>query len=167
MIFGELAGLCSAGGTAGTILSNNRAKSQGRQATPRANRQLRARIGCRPASALGPGSVRRTSSPTFGRLSPGEVHARNDLKADPVRTLLTSSLPDARLIAAQWREAALNLSTTALGAVCVLSGCGPRSAQRIRGSRWRPRAQWHRIEADFTGTDCPSTLTGRVVLTKG
>jgi hypothetical protein len=28
-------------------------------------------------------------------------------------------------------------------------------------------AQATRIEADFTGTDCPSTFTGRVVLTKG
>jgi len=28
-------------------------------------------------------------------------------------------------------------------------------------------AQATRIEADFTGTDCPSTFSGRVVLTKG
>ena len=28
-------------------------------------------------------------------------------------------------------------------------------------------AQATRIEADFTGTDCPSTFTGRVILTKG
>jgi hypothetical protein len=40
-----------------------------------------------------------------------EVHARYDGEADPVRTQLTSGLPDARVLAAQWREAALALGS--------------------------------------------------------
>ena len=40
-----------------------------------------------------------------------EVHARYDGEADPMRTQLTSILPEARVLAAQWREAALGLGS--------------------------------------------------------
>jgi len=44
-------------------------------------------------------------------------------------------------------------------------------ARRVRFTAWLPRhfgsvGDATRIEADFTGTDCPSTFAGRVVLTK-
>jgi hypothetical protein len=40
-----------------------------------------------------------------------EVHARYDLEADPVRTQPTGSLVEARVVAAQWSEAALGLGS--------------------------------------------------------
>ena len=69
----------------------------------------------------------------------------------------------------------LTMETT--GATALTPGNAPPTQISTHGEFTSPRgcrgtfgsvgdAQATRIEADFTGTDCPSTFSGRVVLTK-
>ena len=70
----------------------------------------------------------------------------------------------------------LTMETT--GSTALSPGNAPPTQISTHGEFTSPRgcrgtfgsvgdAQATRIEADFTGTDCPSTFSGRVVLTKG
>ena len=62
---------------------------------------------------------------------PLEVQARDDLVADPFRTQLTGSLRDARMVAAQWREAALSLGGfRQLGVLTIEGAAAQRKGRR-------------------------------------
>ncbi len=111
------------------------------------------------------------------QINPGEPNAPPPSTGDMTWTFEVVPQTNMRSLRATIRSSHPWLTMDATGATALSPGNSPPTAISTHGEFNSPRgcrgtfgsvgnAEATRIEADFTGTDCPAVFLGRVVLTK-